>query len=261
MPFTFLSHQAPVLPLKLAWPKAFDGTALVVGSALPDLVFVLHGTDWYVDAHTIGPQFWLCAPATVALTWIVKRTVAGTLGPHLPDLGVFHLRDYARLQAWPGAGHRRAWIIVILSALIGSLSHLVLDSFTHGFGWIVHRVEVLQWPVFELPASLTGRTVYTHDLLQVAATVIGAAVTIWCLHDIGRRRRLTRWYPNVDPAHPTTRSRLLLWGCTGAGLIAGAILAGATAQVGGAQDLIIRVADVTLLGLLVGCLGARPAMR
>ena len=27
MPFTYLSHQAPVLAIKLRWPAAFNGTA------------------------------------------------------------------------------------------------------------------------------------------------------------------------------------------------------------------------------------------
>jgi len=51
MPFTFLSHQAPVLPLKIAAPRWFDGTALVLGSMAPDLFFVTHGSDCYIGAH------------------------------------------------------------------------------------------------------------------------------------------------------------------------------------------------------------------
>src|SRR4051812_19906912 len=54
VPLTILAHQAAVLPLKLARPRWFDGTALVIGSMAPDLVFVLHGTNLYTDAHRIG---------------------------------------------------------------------------------------------------------------------------------------------------------------------------------------------------------------
>lgn len=261
MPFTFLSHQAPVVPLKLAFPNSLDCTAMVIGSVMPDLVFALHGTDWYVDAHTVWPQLWFCLPATIAATWIVKRKVAGTLGPHLPAAGQFQLRDYRLLSAWTGLHDRRAWVIVILSALIGSFSHIVFDSFTHGFGWVVQHVDFLQQAVFNLPAGVSGHTVYVHDLLQIGATIMGAAITIWCLHYIGKHRCLRRWYPNLESPEPTTRSRRLLWGSTAVGLAIGVGVAAATVHVGGAQDLIIRVADFTFVGMFIGCVSCSHAMQ
>jgi hypothetical protein len=32
--------------LKRAFPRSLDGTAMVIGSAMPDLVYALHGTGW-----------------------------------------------------------------------------------------------------------------------------------------------------------------------------------------------------------------------
>lgn len=234
---------------------------MVIGSVMPDIVFALHGTDWYVDAHTVWPQFWLCLPATIAATWIVKRKVAGTLGPHLPDAGQFHLRDYRLLSAWTGLHGWRAWVVVTVSALIGSFSHVAFDSFTHGFGWVVQHVGFLQQAVFELPAEVSGRTVYVHDLLQIGATIIGATITIWCLHYIGKHHCLRRWYPNFESPKPTTRSRRILWGSTVAGFLVGLGIAAGTVRVGGAQDLIIRVADCSLLGMLIGCVSCARAMQ
>jgi hypothetical protein len=109
VPFTFASHQGPVLPLKIAAPGLFDGTALAIGSMAPDLVFALHGSPWYVEAHALGAQFWFCLPLTIALTWLVKARVAGVLAPHLPGAGAFRLRDYGLLAAWPGLSTARSW--------------------------------------------------------------------------------------------------------------------------------------------------------
>jgi hypothetical protein len=262
VPLTFLSHQAPVLPLKLAAPRWFDGTALVVGSMAPDLVFVLHGTRWYPEAHAVGAQLWVCLPLTIVLTWVIKRVVAGPLGVHLPDGGPFHLRDYARLASWRLPRRALPWLVLLSSALIGSCSHLVLDSFTHGFGFVVTRVAVLRAEMFTLPAVLSGRTVFVHDLLQLGGTVVGAAITLWCLLVIGRRRLLLEWYPHappIRPSMPTTRSRRLLAVGSVAGLVAGLAVAVCTRHVGGAQDLVIRLAAMTFVGLVAGCVGARRA--
>lgn len=261
MPFTFLSHQAPVLPLKIAAPRWFDGTALVVGSMAPDLAFVTHGTTWYVDAHTLAPQVWLCVPLTLALTWIIKRIVAAPLAAHLPDAGPFHLRDYGRLGTWRLPTHATGWVALITSALIGSLTHLMLDSFTHGFGWVVQNVNALQAQAFTLPSALTGRIVYVHDLLQLGGTAIGAAITIWCLYLIGQRRLVRHWYPTATTLQPTPTSRRRLTTACTLGLAAGLATAGTTAHIGGAQDLIIRIAAGTFLGIVAGCIAARPAMN
>lgn len=63
MPFTLLAHQAPVLPLKLAHPRAWSGTALVLGSV---------GRTVSEYGHTLEGQLVLRVPATLAL-WILRR--------------------------------------------------------------------------------------------------------------------------------------------------------------------------------------------
>ena len=37
MPSSLFSHQAPGLILKLKYPKKFDGTALCIGTIIPDI--------------------------------------------------------------------------------------------------------------------------------------------------------------------------------------------------------------------------------
>jgi hypothetical protein len=260
LPLTFLSHQAPVLPLKIAAPQWFDGTALVVGSMVPDLVFLTHGTDWYVDAHAVVPQLWLCLPLTIVLTWISKRVVAGPLAAHMPDAGTLHVHDYGRLDAWRLPTRPLGWLVLAGSALVGSFSHLLFDSFTHGFGWFVQNFDPLQAQAFELPTALTGRPVYVHDLLQLAGTVVGAFITLWCLFVIGRRRLLIDWYPVPDTLEPTTASRRHLVFGVSAGFASGLGTALVTRHVGGAQDLINRIADLTFVGVVLGSVSARSSM-
>jgi hypothetical protein len=80
VPATFPSHAGVVLPLKLWRPRWFDGVALVVGSALPDLVYV---GGCCGPLSTAGHRWWgvvFGVPVTVLLAAIIRR--AAPLSSH-----------------------------------------------------------------------------------------------------------------------------------------------------------------------------------
>src|SRR5438067_1960438 len=133
MPCTFFSHQAAVLPLKMARPQWFSGTALVIGSMAPDFEFALNGRTGWGLGHSLTGQFLFCLPVTLLLTWLVTRLVARPLALHLPEGGAFHLRDFHVLSET--SRRPRYWLKVAPSALLGSFSHIGWDSFTHSAGW------------------------------------------------------------------------------------------------------------------------------
>jgi hypothetical protein len=261
LPLTFLAHQAPVLPLKIAAPRWFDGTALVIGSMAPDLSFVLHGTAWYVDAHQLVAQLYFCLPLTLALTWIIKRVIAQPLASILSNDGAFRLRDYGRLASWRPPMTLAGWLVLMSSALIGSYSHLVLDAFTHTWGWVVQRVSALQDVAFVLPPSMSRRPIFIVDLLQLGATLLGAVATIRCLRQIGRNGLIATWCEDVEPRRATRASRRALVGGVVVGFGSGAMGAGLTRHIGGLQDTIIRVAAATFIGLTAGCVLAGRRME
>jgi len=174
VPFTFLAHQAPVLPLKLARPSWFSGTALVIGSMAPDFEYFLRGDPTSTLSHTLLGQVVFCLPLSLALVLVVERLLAPTVPQHLPDLGVLHVRDYGALA------HKRrglgGWLVVATSALIGSFSHIAWDGFTHGHGWAValRRRLVRAWRGERAPseAPKTSRTAL------IATTTIGLALGV-----------------------------------------------------------------------------------
>lgn len=170
MPFTFLSHQAPVLGLKLMAPRWFDGTALAIGSMAPDLVYIFGGTRAAIDAHLWPAQLTVCLPLTLVLTVLTKKVAAAAVVPHLPDAGPFHLRDYARLSDWRITPVTVA--VAAVSAVVGSTTHVVLDAFTHSFGWGVHRFPALRTIAFTLP---TGQGMPVYEVLQYGGSAVGAS--------------------------------------------------------------------------------------
>src|SRR5688572_17148160 len=125
VPFTFLSHQAVVLPLKLAAPRRISGTAIVLGSMAPDAEYVMRTYPTGTFAHSWLGQVAFCLPLTLAMYWVVTRIVAPAAGAQLPDEPPFRLRSYALAGA--GRAGVTDWIIVALCALAGSTSHVLLD--------------------------------------------------------------------------------------------------------------------------------------
>ena len=174
VPFTFLAHQAPVLPIKRHWPR-LDGVALVVGSAVPDLaaatqnlpIDYLLGRPTWNDGHSWSQQYAWCLPVGLVLTWLIRRLIAPRIVPYLPDLGPFHLRDYALVGR-----NRHRWWTIASCVLIGSVSHVVVDGLTHSDKGVV-SIPSLDTGLF----AMGGRTVTTGHVLQVVATV-GLALVV-----------------------------------------------------------------------------------
>jgi len=257
MPFTFLPHQAAVLPLKLARPHWFSGTALVFGSMAPDLEYFVRGEHSRTFGHTMVGQFTFCLPLTLLLVWLITRVVAQPLALHMPDGGPFHLRDYRLLAT--GAWSPAAWLRAGLSALIGSFSHLLWDSFTHRSGWMAQRLPPLQGVLFHL-----GDTpVEAFRLLQHSSSILGGAVTLALLYRIGKRRLLFHWRreePRSCSSPATAKSSQVLWTCVSlgalVGLAAGVALHDPTRSWTDLEALgavAFKAVTITFLGLCAGC--------
>jgi hypothetical protein len=218
MPFTFLSHQAAVLPLKLRFPRLFSGTALVLGSMAPDFEYFFWGRSLRTVGHELHGQFLLCLPATLLLTWAITRVVARPLALHLP-LGPLRLRDYRLLERSPAStGY---WARAAVSALVGSFSHIGWDSFTHESGAAAAALGYSNREV-----DIAGSSIRLYKLLQLGSSLAGAALTLWLLYVIGREQRLSKWVgcEEAPSAAPTPASRAALWGSVVAGALAGAAL-------------------------------------
>lgn len=259
MPFTFLAHQAPVVPLKLVRPAWFSGVALVIGSMSPDFEYFLRGEPISTLSHTLAGQLVFCLPMTVLLVLLVERVLAPTLPGHLPELGPFHVRDFAALS-----NTRRSvtgWLKVTASAVVGSISHVFWDGFTHGHGWAVAQLAILGKPVL----VVFGHEVPAYKLVQHGSTLVGAGVTLGLLLVIGRRRLVVTWRgPVAGPQKPRSGTYALLCApALGAG-IAGAVLAIATGERdGNALGIVVcallRATSFAFVGLCFGAVMARRA--
>jgi hypothetical protein len=250
VPLTFFAHQAPVIPLKLARPRWFDGTALCLGAAAPDLGYPISG---WVTAHShtpIGVVTWSLGWTLVAC-WLVRRHVASTVFAQLPDLGPLGLHSLRVL-----AQRRPAVWQTASSALVGAASHVILDAFTHQ-GRFGAELLHLDGEVF----TVQGHVFTAARVLQYIGHTFGSLLGALLLVHMARTRRLQAWY-GERAVHEARSFRLgraaraRFWAIAALGIPAGAVWADLSGQ-----WIVFPVIDATMAAIALACLvpGTRPA--
>src|SRR6185369_18056489 len=96
-------------------------------------------------SHTIAGQLIFTLPVVLLLYCLATDLVIPWLVPHLPAGPPYHWHDLLALKRPRG----REWLGISASAIVGGLSHIVLDGFTHGdsSGWAVALFPLLRLPV------------------------------------------------------------------------------------------------------------------
>jgi hypothetical protein len=181
-------------------------------------------------SHTLLAQLCWGLPAATALTLCRRHQVARPLGDWLGG------RAGAQLRALSQA--RRPLGQTALSALLGALSHVFVDGFTHPGGWATERLALREVLVDGLTVS---------HALQYVGHVAGSAA------GLARIGRLEGVALQAQVPSPTFR-RLALLGCA---LAAPAALT-ALYTGGGLPVALMRATWAVLAGLMAGALWARP---
>jgi hypothetical protein len=198
VPFT-LAHPAAVLPLVR---RPFVAAALVAGAVAPDVLYVgpvyrlatqgINGNLTLTLTHKFTSAFWL-DPLLGLLLLVVFNLVVKR-----PLLALAPSSLAGRLSS-PRAPLRLPSLSVLLwtfvSVVIGAVTHVLWDSFTHGDGYFVRefsgffRAEVTAaWDV--------------NRILQYVSTVGGCVVLAWWLY---------RWYRRATPRRVTPGDHAPAW--------------------------------------------------
>lgn len=223
MPFT-LSHAAAVLPAVRRTGRArgpLVACALVLGSFAPDTFYfadaVVEGVMGYGDfTHSLTGVVTADAALTAALAayWLLLREPLVALLPR-----GWRARTYAfvRGESWRARRPPALALWFYLSAVTGSLTHVVWDSFTHPHRWGTDALPRLGEPfAFGLPL---------YSFVQYGTSAVAACVLLW--FTVTGLRRLPA-PPAAPPAVPVL-GRAQLWGAFA--LVAGCVAAGITLRV------------------------------
>ncbi|HLA72143.1 MAG TPA: DUF4184 family protein [Steroidobacteraceae bacterium] len=197
MPFT-ISHAAAVLPLRRFTKGALPLAALMIGSMSPDFSYFLPGDLAFLPTHTLAGLFWFCWPAGLA-AWLLFVHVL-----EAPTLAL--LPEPWRTRITPSDSRITLANIAFASVavLIGAVTHVIWDSFTHRYSPVTDALPLLRISLFKI-----GWThIYVYKFLQHLSSVVGmVALLIWA--------RRIRHAPQVqmsgaasEPTCVTDRTRL-----------------------------------------------------
>jgi Domain of unknown function (DUF4184) len=209
VPFT-LSHAAAALPFRRT---RLVFSAVVFGSFAPDYEYFLRFGPWGKFGHSTLGIFVFDLPASLIMLWLFHRYAKEPLWAWLPE----RVRQRVILgpRTLPLKGIRQI-ALVLVSILIGVITHILWDSVTHSSYWPYRHWPLLSNTV-QLP--LLGSMQY-FKFFQMASTILGALVLLlW----------FVRWYYTTapvsqqnNPVH-THNERAGLWFTSAIAIIAGAI--------------------------------------
>ena len=168
VPFT-PAHAAAALPLSRLWPW-LPLPALVIGTMAPDFEYLLRLAPRGRFAHSPLGLLAFC----LLMGLLVYAAFECIVWPALlrllpPGLAAAFGRERVAESALGGAAFGAA-----LAVLLGAVSHVVWDGFTHGSGWAVTRLPALREPV---GLALLPRLPW-YRLLQHGSTLTGGIVIL-----------------------------------------------------------------------------------
>ncbi|MBB4803570.1 putative membrane protein [Flavobacterium nitrogenifigens] len=138
MPFTF-SHPAIILPLRYLPKSWFSLTSLIIGSLIPDIEYFLRMKVKSNYSHTFTGIFWFDLPLALLLAFVFHNIIRNLLFQNLPSFMKTRILTYTDFN-W-NVYFKKNWHIVLISLLIGIISHLFWDSFTHKNGYFVNEIN------------------------------------------------------------------------------------------------------------------------
>ncbi|MBL0743483.1 DUF4184 family protein [Chryseolinea lacunae] len=167
MPFT-PAHPAVVLPF-LRWRYA-SATGLIVGSMAPDFEYFFKMSVSGVHGHTLWGILYFDAPVSVFLALVFHNIAKRNLIRNLPAFVQPKLQALVALDF--NAYLRTHIVIFLISAMVGSASHILWDGFTHNDGYFAQRLAIYK----EVFVPFGGVRYPLFHVLQQVSTVVGLSI-------------------------------------------------------------------------------------
>lgn len=172
MPFT-LAHPLAALPLARPLGRAASLSALCIGSCVPDLhyFFPLPMLQRTVS-HSLAGLLWLDLPVAFLLYSLWHLFFKAPLIALAPRIVQVRLPRQLMATRWPPV----PVVAVLLCLVLGGLTHLGWDAFTHDDGGVVTLFPILRTHLI----TIGGYPLYPYKLLQHGSSVVGMlGLALW----------------------------------------------------------------------------------
>jgi hypothetical protein len=168
MPYT-ISHAAAVLPFSRWLARWRILSAAVIGSLVPDLGYLMPLHPPRFLTHSAPSLITFSVPFGLLFYWIFQRVMKTPLLSVLPDQAYLRWRPFA---APAELNNPRQWALAVGGVLVGAITHLAWDGFTHEEGRGMRMLpELDDWAV-----AVHGHHLIGARLLQGLSSIIGLAI-------------------------------------------------------------------------------------
>jgi hypothetical protein len=180
MPFT-ISHVAAILPVARFLHRGRVLSALVIGSMVPDFSLFLPWRVNRMETHSAAALLTWSLPVGLATYWVFQYLIKRPVREVLPD------GAYARSLPFAAVADLRSleqWILSTAAILVGAVTHLVWDGFTHEGARGVRMIPAVD----EFTVSLAGRRLAGPRFLQDFSSLVGLVIVLTLIVRALRRR-------------------------------------------------------------------------
>ncbi len=198
MPYT-LSHAAAVLPVSRWLARWRVLSATVIGSMVPDLGYLMPSHPPRAVTHSALSLVTFSLPVGLLFYWIFQRLMKAPLLSLLPDQAYMRWRSFAAPAA---LNNPWQWLLAAGGVLVGALTHLAWDGFTHEGARGMRMIpELDDWVILVQGHHLIG-----PSLMQGGSSALGLAIVVVLL-----AYALRRGTPQVVVPRALTQTQRRSW--------------------------------------------------
>jgi len=162
MPFT-VTHVLAVVPVHYYY-RRFLFSALAIGAMIPDLPMFFPLSS-YTFSHSLIGLFLFCLPLGMFAYYFYEMVLKCFVIDILPVKYASRLQGYRVFYPTTTATQ---FCLIVTAILIGSLTHLIWDAFTHQSGWMVLRMPKLQAMI-----GLFSWQLPLYKIIQYGSSIVG----------------------------------------------------------------------------------------
>ncbi len=175
MPFT-LAHPAVVIFSK---NKNFSSLGLILGSMAPDFIYFLLFNPISDLGHTLLGFLILNLPICFLLNYLILKFIKNPFIINLPSK-ICNYYTYLINYDFNFKSPKDIFVFTY-SCIVGMLTHIIWDAFTHKTGYFVVNINLLKESI-----HILGYQVPFFKLLQHGSTLLGFFVILYYFYTIRR---------------------------------------------------------------------------
>ena len=181
MPFT-VSHTVAVIPLYKYLGKFGALSALIIGSMTPDFAYLTpYLVDQRMDSHSLLGVYLYGIPMGLTVYFLYHLLMAPVIVSVLPKTIQRHLHPDLFAGKLPDIPS----YALIFSIVLGALTHIFWDFFTHHSG-IPQYIGWMDTPL----TSIDGYDIMPYRVLQHFSSVFGLSLLLfWIWSWLGKKKR------------------------------------------------------------------------